>query len=63
QAGDFVLEWVGVSGRLYNVYWATNLLDGFTLWRSNVPWTETSVTDTVHRAESSGYYRIEVQLE
>ncbi len=57
------INWSSVSGRLYNVYWSTNLLDGFELLESNIPWTVTSFTDTVHSVEEPGYYRIGVQLE
>jgi hypothetical protein len=60
------LHWDSVSGRLYNVYWSSNLLDGvsgFRLIGSNIPWTANGFTDTVHNAENTGYYRIEVQLE
>lgn len=60
-----VITWGGVSGRLYNVYWSSNLLDGaggFHLLYSNIPWNANSITDTVHSAEDAGFYRIDVQL-
>lgn len=60
-----VLSWSGVSGRWYNVYWSSNLLDGdagFQLLQSNIQWMAHSFTDTVHDAEFSGFYRIEVNL-
>ncbi len=61
-----VLNWNSVSGRLYNVYWSSNLLggaSGFQLLYSNIPWNASTVTDTVHSAEDKGFYRIDVQLE
>jgi hypothetical protein len=63
SGGSFLLDWAGVSGRVYNVYWTTNLLDGFSLWRSNVQWSATSVADESLGSGSARYYRIEVQLE
>jgi len=58
-----VLQWSGVTGRLYNVYWSSNLLSGFELVQTNIPWNIGSYTDSVHRASPNGFYRIGVQLE
>lgn len=66
QADTMEISWNSVSGRVYNVYWSSNLLsgDGFILLQSNIPWSVGgSFTDAVHGAESKGYYRIGVQLE
>jgi hypothetical protein len=66
QSGNTVLNWGGVSGRLYNVYWSSNLFEGaagFHLLYSNVPWNASSVTDSVHNADNAGFYRIDVQLD
>jgi len=57
-----VLGWNATSGRVYKVYWTTNLLDGFELIGSNILWTVNSFTDTVHGAEA-GFYKIGVELE
>lgn len=63
--GAFVLTWPGAAGRLYDVFWTTNLLE----WSpdpivTNAPATPpfNMYTDEVHAAESSGYYRIRVKL-
>lgn len=58
-----LLQWESVSGRVYSVYWSTNLLDGFQPLETNLPWTASSFTDTVHGAESRGFYKIDVRLE
>lgn len=55
------LEWNTVSGRVYNVYWTTNLLSGFQCLESNVPWTRSGFTNQFDLP--SGYYKVEVQLE
>ncbi|MDF7806348.1 dienelactone hydrolase family protein [Pontiellaceae bacterium B12219] len=55
--GD-TLEWDAVSGRLYNVYWASNLVDGFTLIGSNV--VDGIYTDSESNAQ--GFYKITVEL-
>ena len=51
-----------MSGRVYSIYWSTNLLDGFeTLpFVSNI--TSGVFTDTVHGAVDAGFYRLEVEL-
>jgi hypothetical protein len=60
-----VLQWSGVTGRLYSVYWSSNLLHGggFELIGSNIPWNANSFTDAVQRASGQGFYRIGVQYE
>jgi hypothetical protein len=61
--GDIVLQWPGVEGRRYNVYWSSNLLHGtgFQLIASNLPYTAASVTNTMTNGQ--GFYRITVQRE
>ncbi len=54
-------QWNAVSGRVYSVWWATNLIDGFSLVASNLPWTQGSYADSSHAA--CGFYKIDVQLE
>ncbi len=56
-----VLQWNAVSGRVYSVYWTTNLLNGFQCLESNIPWTQGSFTNSTDA--SCGYYKIGVQLE
>jgi hypothetical protein len=58
-SGD-ILDWNSVSGRVYSVYWTTNLLNGFQCLESNIPWTRCSITN--QSDEPCGYYRLEVQL-
>ena len=60
---DSVLGWNTISGRIYSVWWSTNLLNGFEHIRRKIPWTMNTFTDTVHGAGSRGFYKIEVQLE
>jgi len=59
-----VLQWQGVSGRVYTVYWTSNLLSGFgTSLTNNLPWMPGVFTDSMHSAEQKGFYKIEVELE
>lgn len=53
-------EWTAASGRVYSVYWSSNLLDGFSILQSNL--TSGAYTDSTHSAESQGFYRLEVEL-
>lgn len=57
------LWWTAASGRIYSVYWSSNLLNGFQLIGTNIPWTANVFTDSVRGAESSGFYRIKVQAQ
>jgi autotransporter-associated beta strand protein len=56
-----VLSWSPVSGRLYAVYWSTNLLNGFTCLVSNIPSTQTSYTNTT--TVQGSYYKLDVRLQ
>ncbi len=56
-----VLGWNAVSGRVYSVYWTTNLLTGFQCLESNIPWTQGSFTNSTD--VPCGYYKIGVRLE
>ncbi len=59
-----VLQWQGVSGRVYTVYWTSNLLTGFgSPLTNNLPWTGSTFTDTTHSATDKGFYKIEVEVE
>jgi hypothetical protein len=55
-----VLQWQDISGRVYTIYWTSNLLSGFTPMQSN--YTGGVFTDTIHSANDDGFYRIEVRL-
>ena len=54
------LHWQNVSGRVYSVYWASNLLGGFQALETNVAMP---YSDTNHPGEEKGFYKIEVELE
>jgi hypothetical protein len=56
-----VFGWNSVSGRVYSVYWTTNLLNGFQCLESNIPWTRGNFTNSA--AVPCGYYKIDVRLE
>jgi hypothetical protein len=59
--GGKILGWNTVSGRVYSVYWTTNLLSGFQCLESNIPWTQGGFTNST--VVPCGYYKINVQLE
>ena len=59
-SSEKVLCWSGAPGRIYSVYWTTNLLAGFQCLESNIPWTQTSFTNAP--AVPFGYYKINVRL-
>lgn len=58
---DQIIGWNAVSGRVYSVYWTTNLLSGFQCLESNIPWTRASFTNESELPV--GYYRLEVQSQ
>ena len=54
------LQWSAVSGRVYNVYWTTNLLTGFQPLETNC--TGGAITDLTHSAAGKCFYKIDVRL-
>ncbi len=58
-----VLSWNAASGRVYSVYWTSNLLAGFGVdpWTNGI--TGGAFTDSTHTAEDQGFYKIKVELE
>jgi len=62
QIPNLVITWSAVSGRLYSVYWTTNLLNGFNSNLAN-DITGGNFTDRNHNAEQSGFYRIRVRIQ
>jgi hypothetical protein len=55
------LVWNAVSGRVYKIYWTSNLTNGFTLIESNA--LDGFYIDTGHADEPVGFYRFSVELE
>ena len=59
--GHYALQWNEAAGRVYTVHWTSNLLDGFTTFLTN-NYSGGTFTDTVHGADSEGFYRMEVEI-
>ena len=58
--GQHILEWNSASGRVYTVYWTPNLKH--TIFKPVFTNYTGSITDTVHNANSVGFYRIEAGI-
>ncbi len=58
----YVLSWPAVAGRVYGVFWSTNLITGFDPLVTGLLFPQNSYTDTIHSAEGSGMYKVNVQL-
>ncbi len=61
QPPPSVLRWNSVSGRVYNIYWTTNLLEDFQPLETN--YTGGAITDLLHGAGGKCFYKIEVQMD
>jgi hypothetical protein len=62
-AGDFIIQWEAVTDRVYGVYWNTDLADDYQPLATNIYYPQNSYTDSVHQAESAGFYWIDVKLK
>jgi hypothetical protein len=58
-----VITWPCATGRTYNLYWCTNLVDGFLPLATNLPAVlpHNSYTDTLHATDALIYYRVNVR--
>jgi len=61
SAGQIVQWSPSESGRVYSVWWTTNLLDNFQSLETNLPWTQGSYTNP--DAPPCSFYKIKVELE
>lgn len=59
--GEVILDWSSVSGRVYDVYWSTNLLHGFVPLKTDIEYPESVYTNTLPDEQDSGFYRVEVR--
>ncbi len=59
----FVVEWISIPDRLYSVQWSTNLVTGFQIVETTIEHPHSSYTDTIHNAESAGFYKVDVRLK
>ena len=55
-----ILQWNAVTGRVYSVYWSTNLMNGFQTLQTN--YTGGAITDSTHSAAGKCFYKIDVRL-
>jgi hypothetical protein len=58
----FVVQWEGVAGRVYAVNWANALSNNFQALATEIAYPQDSYTDTLHSAEASAFYELEVKL-
>lgn len=58
-----MLQWSEVSGRVYSIYWTPDLQSPFIPLATAIPWPNSNFTDNTHSSESSGFYKIDVQME
>ncbi len=63
QSAEFVISWDSIVGRFYEVYWSTNLPDEFVSMETNIAYPQGSYTDTVHKLQEGGFYRLGVRLK
>ncbi|MBN2162287.1 MAG: PKD domain-containing protein [Pontiellaceae bacterium] len=62
-ASGFVVQWSALEGRYYSVLWTDCLTNSCTTLQDNLEYPQNSYTDTVHSAESAGFYQVEVRLK
>ncbi|MEI7850440.1 MAG: hypothetical protein WCH86_01250 [Kiritimatiellales bacterium] len=57
-----IISWNSFSGRVYSVYWSTNLLNGFQPLETNIPWTQSSFTNATPDSRVN-HYQIKVRMQ
>ncbi len=58
---EHLIHWTPVSGRVYNVYWTSNLLSPFVSISEDLIYPQGSYTDQTHQTLNSGFYSIKAQ--
>ncbi len=58
-----IIEWESVGDRIYTVLWSPDLYTAFSKVYTGIEYPQNRVTDTVHQAELSGFYKIEVKMK
>ncbi|MCF7818375.1 MAG: thrombospondin type 3 repeat-containing protein, partial [Kiritimatiellales bacterium] len=61
NGAEDVLNWSSVSGRVYDVYWSTNLLYGFAPLATDIAWPQSSYTSSIPNGVENGFYQIKVR--
>ena len=62
EISGFPLQWEGQPGRLYSVWFSTNLTVGFT-FQTNLPWSISTFSDSANANEPAGFYKVKVALD
>ena len=57
-----VITWTPVTGRIYSVYWSTNLVKGFQALETNIPYPRSSYTNATPDSRVN-HYQIKVRLQ
>lgn len=60
RGAQSIIRWSACAGRVYSVYWRTNLLSEFQSVSTNILWSQPVFTN--NSAQSSGYYKISVRM-
>ncbi|QHI69222.1 hypothetical protein [Tichowtungia aerotolerans] len=64
QTGPFGLVWTGKPGRVYDIFWASNLLSGFTPIATGLSASQTAFVDTSSNTNlPTGYYKLQVRVD
>ncbi len=55
------LRWNAISGRVYSIWWTTNLLENFQPLEPNLPWTQGGYTNP--NPGQTDYYKIKIKMD
>lgn len=61
SASAVELSWPAASNRLYDLYWTTNLLQGFETLETGIAWPQSAYTNALPDGAASGFYNIKVR--
>jgi hypothetical protein len=59
----FSINWRSVSGRVYSVHWCSSLTNEWQLLTNRISSTQNCWTGSIHSADSTGFYKVSVDLE
>lgn len=57
----FIIRWTPKTNHVYGIRWTDDLIQPFTPLASGLPYPQNAYTDTLHAAETVGFYRLTVR--
>jgi hypothetical protein len=62
ENGRFAVYWDSMPGRIYDIYWKSNLFISAELLENGISYPTNSYIDTIHSSKNQGFYEVKTRL-